>query len=91
MSPLISIKMVEILPEPHLASNEDILCVCQFVLSGCFEWAYMMPDQNGVWMSAYAQHILDTFFEKNNFTKHDTLMKKSKMYDSYSLFKGNIN
>ena len=78
--PKLSNKIVENLPSPNLATDEDIVFVCRMILASKFEWAYGQRDENNVLMPAYAQYILDNFFGKNNYAQHDELMKKCKLY-----------
>ena len=70
-------EIIENMPEPHLATNEDIVFICRESLYHYLEWAYTERDHHGVWISAYAQHILDNFFPKENL---EAFGKKSKLY-----------
>jgi hypothetical protein len=70
-------KIIENMPEPHLAKKEDIVFVCREVTSHYLEWGAMEIDQNNVWMSAYAQYLLNNFFPKENL---EELGKKSKLF-----------
>ena len=74
----ISNKIIENMPEPHLAKKEDIVFVCREVTSHYLEWAYMEPDQNNVKMSEYAKYILKNLLEKEQ--DSEKFSKKSKLY-----------
>lgn len=79
------LELMRVLPEPNVASSEDIAFVCREVITGLMEWAYHEIDENGVKIAAYAHHILDTFFDGFNGSKTIQLSKNSKLYPTYSM------
>ncbi|MEM1831385.1 MAG: hypothetical protein QXT57_01785 [Thermosphaera sp.] len=79
------LELMRILPEPNVASLEDIAFVCREVLAGLMEWAYHEIDENGVKIAAYAHYILDTFFDGFNGSKTIQFSKNSKLYPTYSM------
>lgn len=73
-------QLVEKLPEPDVASNEDIALICFEVISGLMEWAYHAEDDHGVKTAAYAHYILDKFFDGFSGEETRALIEKSKLY-----------
>jgi hypothetical protein len=72
------LELIKIIPEPSIASPEDIVFICEEVITGLMEWAYHEKDEDNVKMAAYAHYILNTFF--NGSTK---LSRNSKLYPKY--------
>jgi hypothetical protein len=73
-------ELVEVLPRPETATMEDIAFVCREVLSGLMEWAYHERDERGIETAAYAQHILEEFFDGFNGTKAIQSCRSSQLY-----------
>jgi len=78
-------ELVEALPDTKSVSLEDIAFVCLEVISGLMEWAYHESDQHGVKTAAYAQHILDSFFDGFFGKKTRFSAENSKMYARYNM------
>jgi hypothetical protein len=57
------LNVIEKLPEPNSAAEEDIAFVCDQIIRANMEWAYTMRDTYGIQMAAYAGYILDNFFD----------------------------
>jgi len=73
-------KLVEVLPRPRFAVPEDIAFICREVIAGLMEWAYHIEDENGIKTAAYAQYVLDTFFDGVNGEKTIQSAKASILF-----------
>lgn len=74
----ISDEIIEKMPDPSLATNEDIVFVCRQILQAYLEWSYREFALKDVKVSAYAQYILDTFFANED---QEAMGEESSLYD----------
>ena len=72
-------ELVNALLSPPSAKPEDIAYVSNEVMTGLMEWAYHESDSQGVKTAAYAQYILNNFFD-GSLSKMQTMAKKSTLY-----------
>ena len=79
------LELVEVMPDPELASEEDIALICREVIAGLMEWAYHEEDNYGVKIAAYAHYILNTFFDGFHGDMTKRYAQNSKLYPEHSL------
>ena len=79
------LELMRVIPEPSIASSEDIAFVCTEVITGLMEWAYHEEDEGNVKMAAYAHYILNTFFDGFHGEKIMKLSRNSRLYPKYNI------
>lgn len=78
-------ELLKVLPLPEEVSQEDIVFICVEVLSGLMEWAFHEADSFGIKTAAYAEYILDSFFEGFHSDKTKNLKRQSKLFPQYEM------
>lgn len=76
--------LIDALPVPTEATEEDIVLICREVISGLMEWAYHEKDENDIKISEYAHYLLGTFFDGFNGRETIKLSEKSQLYKDFS-------
>ena len=80
------LELIKALPQPKSVTSEDIAFVCREVMGGLMEWAYHEKDQDGVKTAAYAQYVLDAFFDGFHGERTIQSAKASKLFAKYNTF-----
>jgi len=78
-------ELTRVLAPPRSANSEEIAFVCREVIGGLMEWAYHEEDEYGVKTAAYAQHILDVFFDGFSGKKTIQSAQASKLFAEYNM------
>jgi hypothetical protein len=86
----LSLNIIEKLPEPNLAAEEDIAFVCDQIMRASMEWAYTKRDTHGIQMAAYAIYILNNFFDGLSGDRTKNLMQASRLNSELSSLKREI-
>lgn len=68
-----SIKLIDSLPDPEYATDEDRLLVAEQILTLLLEWAYHQRDKHGTPMHEYARIIHRDLKGRNIDTKNSRL------------------
>ena len=79
------LELNEALPQAKSVAMGDVAFVCREVIGGLMEWAYHEKDEDGVKTAAYAQHVLDTFFDGFSSEKTIQNAKASKLFAEHNM------
>ena len=78
-------ELMGVLPQPKSVTLEDTALVCREVVGGLMEWAYHEKDEHDVKTAAYAQYVLDKFFDGFHGEKTRQSTRSSKLYAKYNM------